>query len=255
MSNTSAKNAKPPRGQVASREKRTHPVNLGEHIPGLLNHDGAAVDEAIVIVNSVRQQESACAAAHSHVERTAPATEKARAAYLDDIDVVANAKMIEVLHQAIRIKGDEKYSLFPSPEWMRDGLTGIAIGILANIYAECQRAEEPRTWPEIGRDTVEDIMALCVEHFGDEVPELVLSSHAREWLTQWMVMASYWLDRERRAAAALVAAAGGLIESAERGDAADIWHSNAAAYLGDLPEFIRERARIDVEDDGEDDPT
>lgn len=247
----SSKRARTRKGQVASRQERQHPVDLSSLLPGLLNHDGSSVSDCVVVVNTVAQQESACAAAHSHVEQASPTAERAKAAFVQDLDVLANAKMIEVLHRSFRIKGDEKYPLFPSPEWMRDGLTGIGVGILSNLYAECQRAEEPDAWPEIDRDKVEDTMALCAEHFGDDIPELVLAQHAREWLSQWIVMASYYLDRERRKAAALVDSAQRLLSASEPPDdeTLSIWDNNATAWLSELPEGTLKIDEAPPEDD------
>jgi len=241
MSRNSAK--KTHSGQVESCKEEQHDVAISDYMGGLLNHDGSQIEECVVVVNTVTQQESACCAAHGHVETAAPATERAKAAFIEDLDVLSNAKMIEVLHRAFRIKGDEKYPLFLSPKWMRDGLTGIAIGTLSNIYSECQKAEEPGAWPEIDRETVWQTLDLCVQHFDDDIPELVLAQHAREWLTQWIIMASFYLQTERRDAAMLIAEASKAVPESDK-----TWHRNAQEYLSELPDSLL--AEDAPEDDG-----
>ena len=249
---STSKPSKARSGQVASREDKRHDVRISDYVAGLMNHDGSQIDECVVVVNTVSQQESACCAAHGHVENVAPSTERAKVAFIEDLDVLSNAKMIEVLHRSIRIKGDEKYPLFMTTDWMRDNLTGIVVGTLSNIYAECQMEEEPGTWPEIDRDTVWQMLELCDQHFGDDIPELVLAQHAREWLTQWMIMASHYLQRERKEAASLVMVAKGLVPTTKKaGELAASWHRNADAYLDELPASITEAKtkETDTEDD------
>ena len=239
------------RDQAAKREAKRHLVSLTEHLPGLTNHDSAAIERAIVVVNNVRRQEQACNAAHGHVEQAAPATERARAAFMADLDVLTNAKMIESLCHAFRLVDDPDYPLFPGTDWMRDNLTATAVGILTNIYCECQAAEEPTMAPEIDRDTIERVIATSVAHFSDDIPELVLSPYEREWLTQLVILTSWHWHQERARAAGLLQRAERLVAQAREASGDPKfgmgWSEDVLLFAEDLPE--RYFAGSEVEDE------
>lgn len=143
-------------------------------------------------VNTKLEQDNAIAAAYQVVNKTA---EHAGDQAKSDSDLLLDAKAIHVLFHACRRceEGDEeqgyKYNAFPGPQWMREHMTTDQLAVLLNLYNEVRRSEGPTRW-EVTLEQVDALAILCAETADNDIPEAVLASCSREWMTQAFVLLS-----------------------------------------------------------------
>ena len=156
-----------------------------------------------VWVNTKAEQDESVIAAH---RRIADETSDAVLARTDP-DLTLDAKTLEVLFRACRDADDSRYPAFPGTSWMREHLTTTQIGGLLNLYNEVVK-RDGGIEADIGDERVEAYARLAADNAGTDIPEAVLATCGREYLTQLVVLLSVKLDDARRALAATAGPAG-----------------------------------------------
>lgn len=180
---------------IESRPRKAYPFT----VQGFFGLADQPIHRIAIRVNTKLEQDNAIAAAYQVVNKTA---EHAGDQAKSDSDLLLDAKAIHVLFHACRRceTGDEeqgyKYNAFPGPQWMREHMTTDQLAVLLNLYNEVRRSEGPTRW-EVTLEQVDALAVLCAETADNDIPEAVLASCSREWMTQAFVLLSLRLKELR----------------------------------------------------------
>ena len=201
---------------IEARPRKAYPFDVS----GFFGLGDLPILRIAVRVNTKVEQDNAIAAAYQVVNKVAEHSgDRAK----NDDDLLLDAKAIHALFHACRrcepanpekgTPSDEddgyRYTAFPGPQWMREHLTTDQLAVLLNLYHEVRRTEGPTRW-DVTTEQVDALAVLCAESAESDIPEAMLASCSREWITQAFVILSLRLKEVRDA-----------VEGGRLGDAED----------------------------------
>lgn len=174
--------------EIAKRVRRLHEFDVGPAFK-------LATNKIKIRVATKAEQDIALVGAHRYAETKAKDAPSAA----QDQDLLGDAKSAFVVFASCRdFETPEKMPAFMAPEWMMDNLTADEIAYLLNLVNEVRTAESPAP-KDLSDAVVEDLIGLCAENAGNDIPEAVLAHMSREYLTSLAVLISMKLVDARHA--------------------------------------------------------
>lgn len=141
-----------------------------------------------VKVRVVTKAEQDLALVGAHKYAAGKASDMPDAAH--DPDLLDDAKSAFVAFAACRDADEpDKFPAFPAPQWMLEHLTTDEVAHLVNLMNEVRVKESPSPM-SISDEMIDGIAELCAANVSSEIPESVLASFTREYLTHVVVMLS-----------------------------------------------------------------
>lgn len=176
---------------IEARGRRAYVMDVGPMF-GLTDK---AKHRIAYVVATKAQDEQAIVRGHRHAQEAAAEGGVGAKRASEDIDLLNEAKVCELLHMVCRepahpeddSKGASIHSAFPGPKWMRENLSTDDLARLLNQYVEAKERDAPYR-SVITDDAVEQMIDLLSEHCDDEVPEAVLASTTRTYLTHLVTL-------------------------------------------------------------------
>lgn len=175
---------------LEERARKAHEFEVADYF-GLA---GKPIPKLAIWVNTKSEQDKAIVAAHKYVAIVAGESEAAKR----DGDLLADAKLVEILFRACRDASDTRYPAFPGPQWMRDQLTTQQIASLVNLYNEVAKRDGTGL-KELSAAMVEAYASMAADNAGSDMPDVVLAALSREELTQLFVLLSVQWKAQRAA--------------------------------------------------------
>ncbi len=151
-------------------------------VSGFFGLGDAPILSVAVRVARKADEDAAVVAAHKHAAEATKVGGESAAAAARDIDLLGDAKVVEILYRTLRNEKDPRYAAFPSPGWMRSNIGTDQLAALMDLVREVRVKESPRP-REIDDRAIEALVSLCGEHAADDIPEAVLAGYTREFLT------------------------------------------------------------------------
>lgn len=169
---------------VKARERKFFEFDVAD----IFGISGEAVPRVAIRAPIKDDEDAAVDGAHQYVDKRAR-TESAKV----DPELLTDAKLMGLLRrvcyeaEADVAKDSVRCQVFGSLAWMRENMTSDEIAVINNLAREVRRKVSPlRT--EIGYAEVEKLARACWLASDSDIPEAVLASCDREFLTQSFVL-------------------------------------------------------------------
>lgn len=176
---------------IEQRERKLFPFE----VQGFFGLGNKQIQQIAIRVAVKSEEDEALVAAHARVKELTRGDKEA----MDDADLTQDQKLIQILHR-VCFSPDEKtkdgvpYPAFPGPEWMRKNLTTDQIACIINLYHEVRRVDGPLR----GEISTEEVLAVaegCAVTANTDMPEALLATSERTWLTQaFVLLAIQWKE-------------------------------------------------------------
>lgn len=154
---------------IQNRERKAYPFEIKDMLGGT----GKPLGKVEIRVATVAEQETAMVKAREYIAEKA----KEDQTFLNDPDIVENAKTAHILHQVCRRPATNAYKgpAFQSPAWMLQNFGAVELGSILNAYNEVVRVSRPEK-PVFHADFMRAFAKHCSENSGSKEPN--------EWLEQ-----------------------------------------------------------------------
>ncbi len=174
---------------IEQRERKLYPFD----VQGFLALGDREVPKLEIRALTKSEENLALVAAHVHAKAYAKDDADTRG----DTDLLDDLKLCEALQRACFVAGDKTkgghpIQAFPGGKWMEKHNSSEQIAVLHNLLMEVRKAESPMLW-DIDMETVLSLAEGCAKTRDGNMPEVVLASCSREYMTTaFTLLAGEW---------------------------------------------------------------